>query len=62
MNKDIMRKAGFEEEVKKVENFICPTCNAVIATDGTAFRDELSYKEYRISGMCQKCQDEIFGE
>lgn len=25
------------------------------------FRDELSRKEYTISGLCQKCQDSIFG-
>ena len=25
------------------------------------FRDELSRKEFNISGFCQKCQDEIFG-
>lgn len=24
------------------------------------FRDELSRKEYRISGLCQKCQDKVF--
>ena len=24
------------------------------------FRDELSAKEYRISGLCQTCQDEVF--
>jgi len=28
----------------------------------TEFRDELSKREYRISGLCQKCQDRIFGE
>lgn len=27
----------------------------------TEFRDELSRKEYRISGLCQACQDSIFG-
>lgn len=27
----------------------------------TEFRDEKSRKEYSISGLCQKCQDEIFG-
>ena len=27
----------------------------------TGFRDELSEHEYRISGMCQACQDKIFG-
>ncbi len=25
------------------------------------FRDELSAKEYYISGMCQACQDSVFG-
>tara|TARA_R110000824_G_scaffold43106_4_gene126496 strand:- start:119 stop:352 length:234 start_codon:yes stop_codon:yes gene_type:complete len=25
------------------------------------FRDDGSVKEYRISGMCQKCQDNFFG-
>ena len=34
-----------------------------IGCDGpaTEFRDELSRREYRISGFCQKCQDEVFG-
>jgi len=27
----------------------------------TPFRDALSEKEYKISGLCQNCQDEIFG-
>lgn len=35
----------------------CPTCMLTI----TDFRDELSVREYNISGMCQKCQDETFG-
>lgn len=26
-----------------------------------SFRDELSRKEFNISGLCQKCQDAIFG-
>jgi len=26
----------------------------------TPFRDNLSLKEYRISGLCQECQDKIF--
>jgi hypothetical protein len=25
------------------------------------FRDALSKREYQISGLCQKCQDEMFG-
>jgi hypothetical protein len=27
----------------------------------TEFRNELSRREYRISGLCQKCQDSVFG-
>jgi hypothetical protein len=27
----------------------------------TIFRDRLSEKEYNISGLCQECQDKIFG-
>lgn len=28
----------------------------------TEFKDALSKKEYGISGLCQKCQDDIFKE
>lgn len=27
----------------------------------TKFRDEISRKEFTISGLCQECQDKIFG-
>lgn len=26
------------------------------------FRNEISLREFKISGLCQKCQDKIFGE
>ena len=28
----------------------------------TEFRDEISKREYQISSLCQKCQDEVFAE
>ena len=28
----------------------------------TEFRDSLSMKEYTISGLCQECQDKVFGK
>jgi hypothetical protein len=34
-------------------------CGKIVAPD--SFRDELSKREYSISGLCQTCQDEIFG-
>jgi len=50
MNKDIMRKAGFEKEVELVEAGKCPFCQKDINLKD--FSDALSLKEYRISGMC----------
>lgn len=36
---------------------VCATCGGPV--DG--FRDRGSVREYHISGMCQKCQDSVFG-
>jgi len=38
----------------------CPLCGRVIA-NMRDFKDDLSYKEFKISGMCQECQDSVFG-
>lgn len=59
MNKDIMRAAGFGAEVDMVEVGLCPTCDKKILDD--SLRDEVSRKEFQISGMCQQCQDAAFG-
>lgn len=40
-----------------------PTSHANAFPSGAyQFRDELSAKEYYISGMCQECQDSVFGK
>jgi hypothetical protein len=36
---------------------VCVSCDE----PATEFEDERSRKEYSISGLCQKCQNEIFG-
>lgn len=59
MNKEIMKSLGFENEVQEVELGNCPLCHTTINISD--FRNEISVKEYKISGMCQKCQDNIFG-
>ncbi len=38
----------------------CPFCGKDPNVKG--FKDELSMKEYEISGLCQDCQDEVFRE
>ena len=35
----------------------CVTCDK----GATEFDDDLSRKEYTISGMCQECQNSVFG-
>jgi hypothetical protein len=56
MNKQLMRELGFGKAVDMVESGKCPTCGDTLV----AFRDVISEKEYKISGMCQNCQDSVF--
>ena len=58
MNKKILENAGFKKEIKMIGQGCCPICNSLI--DLESFRDELSRKEFKISGMCQVCQDKVF--
>ena len=52
---------GFLEETfgrtTAIEGDTCVFCHK----EATNFRNEISKKEYRISGICQSCQDETFG-
>ena len=57
MNKQFMKQI-FPEMIKRVEANKCPICDKEIVMKD--FKDELSKKEFGISGMCQKCQDEMF--
>ncbi len=41
-----------------IEAGICAACKQ----EANKFTDELSVREYAISGLCQKCQDEVFNE
>jgi len=59
MNKKIV-KQFFPGAIKNIENNKCAMCgNKINKKD---FRNDISLKEYKISGMCQKCQDHMFGK
>lgn len=45
------------KRIDSIKQDICSWCGG----HATEFRDDLSRKEYAISGFCQKCQDETFG-
>ena len=37
---------------------VCASCGK----SANDFQDELSRREYSISGLCQRCQDEVFND
>lgn len=47
-----------KEDIEQYVDKNCTWCVEPI----TKFKDELSATEYQISGLCQKCQDEVFDE
>jgi len=67
----------FPERRQRMADSVCTTCGDKIIAHPHAkfyrktsppgycfedlFHDDLSVREYRISGMCQKCQDSVFG-
>ncbi len=57
MNKEIIKKI-FPEAYKRIKENNCPICGKKIKVED--FKDALSIKEFKISGMCQKCQDNFF--
>jgi uncharacterized protein with PIN domain len=52
-----------EKFIENRNNKKCPFCEKDLseATPET-FRNTISWKEYTISGLCQKCQDNVFGK
>jgi len=48
----------FPEKVELARKGLCTDCGKEIKEED--FTDELSKKEYSISGLCQKCQNLVF--
>ena len=42
-----------------ITNCTCISCQTTNITE-QSFRDEISLREFHISGLCQTCQDKIF--
>ncbi len=57
MNNATKKLFPIESGLRDIGN--CPFCSKPI--NESDFRDELSKKEFKISGICQKCQDDFFG-
>ena len=50
----------FPEAADRIIAGRCVTCDST-RLRGVDFRDTISRKEYGISGMCQVCQDSVYG-
>lgn len=59
MNREIVKHL-FPKALKRIDEGDCPTCGKPIKVED--FRNKISIKEFQISGMCQECQDEVFGK
>ena len=62
---DFMNEPGQVDQVivtgktKSMSNLVSEGgCNTCLSEYPLEFKDLLSFKEYKISGLCQKCQDE----
>jgi len=57
INQLIHQTFGVDRE-KSIRSDVCALCGK----PAIEFEDELSRKEFSISGMCQSCQDKAFRE
>ncbi len=56
----MLTSLGMGAAVEKAKLGCCASCGNSIGAD--EFRNEISLREFNISGLCQICQDSIFGE
>ena len=52
------KKAFGRSPTEAKEKEVCVTCGKEIKMED--FKDRASIKEYEVSGLCQKCQDDVF--
>lgn len=57
--KSFLRSLGFGREIAIVEECRCPLCADRV--DEEEFRNEVFIREFERSGLCQGCQDTVFG-
>jgi hypothetical protein len=55
----------WQEEMKEMHEArakgLCPHCKCEEPAK-KGFKDELSEKDFRITGLCQECQDDIYAD
>jgi hypothetical protein len=59
--RQLMNQLAGCDTAKEISHNLCIPAPIGCGGPADSFRDETFAREYRISGLCQKCQDEIFG-
>lgn len=59
-NRKLLEEAGGNYDNRKSGK--CVLCGIPITYDMFCKMDEISRKEFRITGFCQECQDRVFKE
>lgn len=54
----VAQKSFGRTRTESIKQDLCVMCGK----EAKEFRDQLSQREFRISGMCQACQDSMFGK
>ena len=54
----VLDKIFGRSRTKSIKDAICIKCEDT----NLSFKDEVSAIEYSISGLCQTCQDDLFGD
>ncbi len=61
LERDTASIFGFDRR-ENIRKDICVPAPIGCGGPATEFRDDISRKEYTISGLCQKCQDAFYGK
>ena len=54
-----LRKLRFWQKVTMFKDYRCPICEERV--NKGEFRNEAFMREFKSSGLCQECQDTVFG-
>ena len=57
---DVLTSFTGKNRRQVVRDGLCMCCDST-GNIATSFSDDISRKEYAISGLCQSCQDDVFG-
>lgn len=58
---DALIGGGKNARPRAIQQDVCVAAPIGCGGKAVEFRDEISRREYRISGFCQNCQDNMFG-